>query len=178
MRRASAARRPSAVKVVGPLQWIVYPALIAVAATVVLATPIELFGLTLPEPVIPMVLAFAWPLIRPSVLAPLVLLFLGLFLDLFRGSPLGIWPLALLVPYGVVLLSRPYVGGQDTRVLFAWYVGASLLAFTLAYVAITLTFGMPPSLIALFWQVLPTLLLFPLANHLLESFDDGDLRFR
>ena len=158
MRRPTAARRPSAVKVVGPLQWIVYPALIAVAGTVVLA--------------------FAWPLIRPSVLAPLVLLLLGLFLDLFRGSPLGMWPLALLVPYGVVLLSRPYVAGQDTRVLFAWYVGVSLLAFALAYLAVTLTFGMPPSLIALFWQILPTLLLFPLANYLLERFDDGDLRFR
>ena len=178
MRRPTAARRPSAVKVVGPLQWIVYPALIAVAGTVVLATPIELFGLTLPEPVIPLVLAFAWPLIRPSVLAPLVLLLLGLFLDLFRGSPLGMWPLALLVPYGVVLLSRPYVAGQDTRVLFAWYVGVSFLAFALAYLAVTLTFGMPPSLIALFWQILPTLLLFPLAHYLLERFDDGDLRFR
>jgi rod shape-determining protein MreD len=63
-------RRPVAVRVVGPLQWIVYPALAAVAATVVLATPVQLFGLHLPEPVAPMILAFAWPLIRPSMTAP------------------------------------------------------------------------------------------------------------
>lgn len=178
MRRPTPARRPSAVKVVGPLQWIVYPSLAAIAATIVLATPIELFGLTLPEPVLPLVLAFAWPLIRPSVLAPVMLLVLGLFLDIFRGSPLGLWPLALLIPYGLVLVSRAYIAGQDTRVLFGWYVGVSLVAFAVAYLATTLSFGMPPSLIALFWQVVPTLLLFPLANVLIERFDDGDMRFR
>ncbi len=75
-------RRAVAVRVVGPMQWIVYPALIAIAATIVLQTPVEVFGLHLPEPVIPTVLAFAWPLIRPSVLAPLVLVVLGLLLAL------------------------------------------------------------------------------------------------
>ncbi|WP_296819751.1 hypothetical protein [Brevundimonas sp.] len=178
MRRPAAARRPSAVRVVGPLQWIVYPSLAAIALTVVLATPIEMFGLTLPEPVVPLVLAFAWPLIRPSILAPVMLLVLGLFLDLFRGSPLGLWPLALLAPYGLVLLSRPYIAGQDTRLLFGWYVGACLLAFAMAYLVVTISFGMPPSLISLFWQIVPTVLLFPLANIMLERFDDGDLRFR
>ena len=38
-------RRPVAVRVVGPLQWVVYPSLAAVAATVILGTPIQLFGL-------------------------------------------------------------------------------------------------------------------------------------
>jgi rod shape-determining protein MreD len=64
-------RRAITVRVVGPLQWIVYPALIAIAVTVLLAIPFRLFGLNLPEPVFPLVLAFAWPLIRPSMLAPL-----------------------------------------------------------------------------------------------------------
>ena len=83
-------RRPVAVRVVGPLQWIVYPSLLAILATLVLATPVTLFGLSLPEPIIPMVLAFAWPLIRPSITAPLALLALGLFLDLLFYTPLGL----------------------------------------------------------------------------------------
>ena len=53
-------RRPITVRVVGPLQWIVYPALTAIAVTVLLAIPLRLFGLSLPEPVLPIVLAFAW----------------------------------------------------------------------------------------------------------------------
>jgi hypothetical protein len=77
------------------------------SATIVLATPVELFGLNLPEPVIPMVLAFAWPLIRPSVIAPLVLMGVGLGLDIFTwGALLGMWALALLAVYAVVLASR------------------------------------------------------------------------
>ena len=33
-------RRPVAVRVVGPMQWIVYPALTAVAATILLQTTV------------------------------------------------------------------------------------------------------------------------------------------
>jgi rod shape-determining protein MreD len=178
MRRVVPARRAAAVKVVGPLQWIVYPSLIALGVTLIMATPIKVFGLTLPEPVIPMVLAFAWPLIRPSVLAPLALLGVGLVTDLFWGTPLGLWPFGLLAAYATVLLARAYISGQDTRLLFAWYAGVTLLAFLVVYLIVTLWAGSPPSLIALFFQVLPTVLMFPAANWLIERFDDGDLRFR
>ena len=42
-----------------------------------LATPIRIFGFALPEPVFPLVLAFAWAVIRPSVLPPFALLAAG-----------------------------------------------------------------------------------------------------
>jgi rod shape-determining protein MreD len=171
-------RRPVAVRVVGPMQWIVYPALAAIAATVVLGTPVELFGLKLPEPVLPMVLAFAWPLIRPSLTAPAVLFGLGLFLDLFWGGALGLWPLCLLAVYAVVLGARSLLIGQETSVLFIWYAGCTSLAFFLAYLIVTLDVRNPPSLLALFWQVVPTLLLFPAADWMIQRFDDGDTRFR
>jgi rod shape-determining protein MreD len=171
-------RRPIAVRVVGPMQWIVYPALLTIAATVVLGTPVELFGLKLPEPVSPMVLAFAWPLIRPSVAAPAALFGLGLFLDLFWGSTLGLWPLCLLAVYAVVLVARNLLAGQETSVLFVWYACCTTFAFLLAYLIVTVDLHNPPSLLALFWQIVPTLLLFPFADWLIQRFDDGDTRFR
>lgn len=173
-------KRGVTVRVVGPLQWIVYPALIAVAATLLLATPVELFGLSLPEPVVPMVLAFAWPLIRPSWVAPLVLFALGLFLDIFWGGQglLGMWALALLAVYAVVLGARSFLIGQDTAVLFIWYASCSALAFLIAYAIVSLKAGNMPSILALIGQVVPTLLLFPFANRMVEEFDDGDVRFR
>jgi rod shape-determining protein MreD len=164
--------------VVGPTQWIVWPALIAVAVTVVLATPVKLFGLTLPEPVVPMLLAFAWPLVRPSAVAPLVLLALGLFLDIFWGGPTGLWALALLIIYGAILAARSILLGQETVVLFVWYAGSVAMAFAVAYVIRALGAGNAPSLLALIGQVVPTLLLFPFANAMIERFDDGDVRFR
>ena len=178
MRRVAPARRAAAVKLVGPQQWILLPSLIALAATLILATPVKVFGLTLPEPVTPMVLAFAWPLIRPSVLAPIALLVVGVIVDLFWGNPLGLWPLGLLAAYAVVLVSRPFIAGQDTRFLFAWYAGVTALAFFIVYLLTAIAARQPPSLIALFFQFLPTVLIFPAANWLIERFDDGDLRFR
>lgn len=166
------------VRVVGPTQWVFYPALAVIAITVILATPVELFGLKLPEPVLPLVLAFSWPLIRPSMVAPAVLFGLGLFLDLFWGGTLGLWPLCLLSVYGVVLASRNLLAGQETRILFVWYATCALVAFVLAYLIVTLSTGRAPSLLSLLGQVIPTLLLFPVADWMIQRFDDGDMRFR
>ncbi|MDQ1153674.1 hypothetical protein [Brevundimonas sp. SORGH_AS_0993] len=171
-------RRPVAVRVVGPLEWVVYPSLAAIAATVVLATPIQLFGLRLPEPVIPMVLAFAWPLIRPSMFAAVTLFVVGLFLDLFWNAPLGLWPLCLMAVYGGLLMSRNLLAGHEGLVRLGWYVACTLGAFGLAYVVVTARAGNAPSLTAVFGQIAPTLLLYPLANWMIERFDDGDIRFR
>ncbi len=79
--------------------WIFIPALLALAGTVLLAAPVKLFGLQLPEPLLPMVLAFAWPLIRPSMLAPLVLFVLGCLVDIVLGHRFGLAPLMLLGVY-------------------------------------------------------------------------------
>ena len=171
-------RRPVAVRVVGPLQGVVYPSLAAVAATVVLGTPIQLFGLKLPEPVIPMVLAFSWPLIRPSMVAPAALFALGLFLDLFWNGPLGMWPLCLMAVYGTTLLSRNLLAGHEGLIRFGWYLACTMGAFLLAYVVVTARAGNPPSLFALAGQIAPTLILYPIANWMLDRFDDGDIRFR
>ncbi|WP_439471430.1 hypothetical protein [Brevundimonas sp.] len=171
-------RRPVAVRVVGPTQWIFIPALITIAATIVLATPVELFGFSLPEPVIPMVLAFAWPLIRPSIIAPVVLMALGLFLDIFWYGPLGVWALSLLGIYAVVLGSRAFLIGQETAVLFVWYAACCGVAFLLAYLIVGLKAGNAPSILSLLGQVFPTLLLFPFADRMIERFEDGDVRFR
>lgn len=171
-------RRPVAVRVIGPVQWIVIPALVTVAVTILLATPVELFGLNLPEPVVPMVLAFSWPLIRPSITAPLVLTLLGLILDVLTYGPLGLWALALLAIYAVVLASRSFLIGQDTAVLFAWYAACCGLAFLMAWLVVTVIARNPPSILALIGQVVPTLLLFPFADRMIERFEDGDVRFR
>lgn len=166
-----------AVRVVGPLQWVVYPALMAVLLTVLLATPLRIFGLSLPEPVFPLVLAFAWPLIRPSMIAAATLFLLGLFLDLFWGGPIGLWPLGFMVVYGAMLLVRIYMSGQTTAVNFALYCGMVFLTFFIAYLVTALRVGNAPAILALAGQVIPTLLLFPVADWLMQKFDDNDVRF-
>ena len=170
-------RRPISVRVVGPLQWVVYPALLAIAATVVLSVPLRLFGLSLPEPVFPLVLAFAWPMIRPSAIGPVVLFLLGLFLDLFWGGPLGLWGLSFLMVYGGMLLAHTFMSGHAPVINIVLYVGAVLLAFFVAYVVTALRLNNAPSLLALVGQMIPTLLLYPVADWLVQKFDDNDVRF-
>lgn len=171
-------RRGYQVRVVGPQDWILFPALIALVLTFLFATPVRLFGLSLPEPIFPMVLAFAWPLIRPSILAPLMLLLCGLFLDMLWGGPLGLWAVVMLGVYGVVLLVRGLILGQETLLLFIWYAGATFIGYFVAWLFVTLDAGAAPSIFGGLWQVLITIALFPAANHLIQRFDDGDVRFR
>lgn len=78
----------------------------------------------------------------------------------------------------MVLVSRSFLIGQDTVVLFAWYAACCGLAFLLAYAVVTIIARNPPSLLSLIGQVVPTLLLFPFADRMIERFEDGDVRFR
>src|SRR5690606_27819707 len=89
-----------------PLRWLGGPFMACIVATLVLAVPLRLFGFRLPEPVFAFIPAFAWAVIRPSVLGPLLLLLLGLFLDLFWGGSLGLWAVSLVAAYGLTLITR------------------------------------------------------------------------
>jgi rod shape-determining protein MreD len=170
-------RSRAAVRVVGPLDWVGYPALACVALSVAFATVVRFIGFPPPEPIFPMMLAFAWPLIRPSMIGPATLLVLGLFEDLLLHTPLGLWALVLLGVYAGILATRHLIVGQDFRVLFGWWVGAASTAYFAAYLVMSMNYG-APSLIDSTLQLLVTLALFPFANNLVQRYDDGDVRFR
>lgn len=168
----------SATQRLDPWRWLGLPSLISVAALILFATPIRVFGLQPPEPVFPVALAFAWAVIRPSMLAPFVLLLLGLFLDLFWGGPVGLWPLALLVPYAVLSSVRRVLSGLGWWGLGGWYLAVVALAMGTGVLVTVLTGASFPSMIGVGWQFLATLALFPFAYRLIERFEDADVRFR
>ena len=161
-----------------PWRWLVAPTVLCLLATLAFSTPFRVMGYQLPEPVFPLAPAFAWAVIRPSILAPLMLLGMGLFLDLFWGGPIGLWPLSILIGYAVILFSRSIMSGQSRFVLGGWFAAMVLISMTTGYVATTLDVGHPPSVMAAFWQYLPTTLLYPFAYRLIDRFEDADVRFR
>lgn len=165
-------------RALNPVRWLGVPMLLCIFATILFAAPIRIWGLQLPEPVFAMVPAFAWAMIRPSILAPFALLILGLFLDIFWGGPTGLWGLSLLVAYAMVLILRNAMTGQSRPMMWAWYVGVCAVAMTTGYLVTMLDVKSAPSLIAVFWQLLATALLFPFAHRLIDRFDDADVRFR
>ena len=161
-----------------PLRWLGLPIVAAILATALFAIPLRLFGLSLPEPVFPMAAMFAWALVRPAFLAPFAVLLLGLVLDLFWGAPLGLWGLSLLAGYMAVLWSRPIVIGQPYPVVWAWFAGATAVTMLMAFVVTEIRSGAMPNLVAVGWQFLVTVLLYPLCHELMDRFGDGDTRLR
>jgi rod shape-determining protein MreD len=161
-----------------PWSWLLAPLLVSLFATIIIATPLRFLGLALPEPVFPMTLAFAWAVIRPSVLGPFFLLVGGLFLDLFWHGALGLWAFCLVTVYGLSLLVRNLMVGQPVRVLWTWYAGFTLLAFIIAFLFTASAAKAVPNLMGAAWQALVTALLFPFARRLIDSFEDADVRFR
>jgi rod shape-determining protein MreD len=161
-----------------PFAWLGLPMLLCVVATVVLGMPIRVLGFGLPEPILPMVLAFSWAVIRPSLLGPFALLLTGLFVDLYWGAPLGLWTLSLLLAYFVSLIMRNLMVGQSGAVLWGWYAGMTIFAFGFAYL-LTLSRGATaPNLGATALQLVVTAALYPLAHRLIDRFEDADIRFR
>jgi len=161
-----------------PWRWLGAPLVLALGATWLFSAPIRVFGLSLPEPVFPMAATFAWAVIRPSLLAPIGIFAMGMFLDLLWGSPLGLWALCLLVAYGGALAGRSMMAGQGRLILWGWYAGMTGLAMVTGELVTMLDVKAMPSPIALGWQFLATILLYPFADRLIERFEDADVRFR
>jgi rod shape-determining protein MreD len=168
----------NAARPMSPFGWLGLPALACVLATLAFGTPLRILGFGVPQPVFPLAMAFAWALIRPSVLPPFALLALGLFLDVFWGGPQGLWPLCLLAAYAAVLSVRRLITGQDFVVMWAWYAAATLTAFAAGFLLMGLQAGGAPNLLAVGWQLFATLLLFPFVWRLIERYEDADVRFR
>lgn len=166
------------VQPLNPAIWLLAPALIAAAAELLLAAPVKLFGLQLPEPVFGVAAAFAWAVIRPSILPPFVLIGLGLFQDVLWGGPLGLWPASLLAVYALAFSARRILINEDFWPLCAWFAGAGLGGFATAFLLSALAAGEAPSLVGVALQWVATVVLFPLSWMLIERFEDADVRFR
>ena len=167
-----------AARPLNPWTWLVVPALVAVVLTMLFAAPLRFFTLALPEPAFGMILAFAWPIIRPSALAPFVLLAFGLFTDLYWGAPTGLWGISLLVAYAGALGFRGLMQGQGWATLWMWFAAFTALAMGTAFFLSVLSALNIPNLWGVLWQFLATVALYPFADRLIERFEDADVRFR
>jgi len=161
-----------------PLAWLGAPMVLAAVAQLLFALPLRVFGLQPPEPVFALVPAFAWAVIRPSVLPPFALLALGLYLDALLGGPLGLWPLCLLAAYAPVLAARRFLVGQGMIVLWVWYAGACAAALAVGVVFMLMKGGAAPGLVGVALQWLASAALFPFAFRLAQRYEDADVRFR
>lgn len=161
-----------------PWRWLGVPMLWVMAGSLIFAVPLRFWGLGLPEPIFALPVAFAWAVIRPSMLAPIGVLALGTFLDFLWGSPTGFWAVCLLLPYGVMLGARSMLAGQSQVMMWMWYGLSTALAIGAGYLFTMLDTQNAPSPISVGWQFLATVVLYPFADRLIDRFEDADVRFR
>lgn len=161
-----------------PWRWLGAPMLWVMIASFVFALPLRFWGLSLPEPVFALPVAFAWAVIRPSMLAPVGVMVMGLYLDFLWGSPTGFWAVGLLLPYGIVLGARSILAGQSQVMMWLWYGLSTALAIGAGYLFTMLDTQNPPNLVSVGWQFLATVVLYPFADRLIDRFEDADVRFR
>jgi rod shape-determining protein MreD len=161
-----------------PWRWIGVPMLQVMAASLIFALPMRFWGQGLPEPVFAMPAVFAWAVIRPSMLAPLAVMTIGIFLDFLWGAPTAFWAVCLLLPYGVVLAGRAMLAGQSQLMTWVWYGACTALTLGAGYLFTMLHTQNAPAPLSVFWQFLATVVLYPFADRLIERFEDADVRFR
>lgn len=161
-----------------PVRSMGVPMAACMVATLLFTAPIRVFGLRAPEPVFAMVPMFAWAVVRPSMLAPLCLLILGLFDDLVWGGRMGLWGLGLLVAYGFVMVTRDLMTGQSRLMMWVWWAATLTVCMGAVYLAVRVITGNAPNPLAVAGQWLPTFLLYPVADRLISRFEDADPRFR
>ncbi len=175
---ARSGRGGRAARPLNPFTWLLLPALACFLASWLLTAPLRVVGFGLPEPVFAVMLAFAWALVRPSLLAPFALLGLGLALDLLWYAPMGFWALTLLLGYAAVMATRPLISGQGYAVTWGWYVAVTVFVLGLGYLFTMMDARVRPNFWAVASQAVFTGLLYPLAARLIDHFEESDPRFR
>jgi rod shape-determining protein MreD len=161
-----------------PLVWLGAPALACAVGAVVISAPLTILGFGPPQPALGMVCAFAWGMIRSSVLAPFALLALGVFDDLLWGDRLGLWPAAFLTAYALAVAARPVIAGQGFWALWGWYLAACAAGFGVAFGLTLAATGEAPDLLGLAVQWLATGAIFWFAWKMIEAYEDADVRFK
>jgi rod shape-determining protein MreD len=162
---------------VSPMVWVLGPTAAAFAASLILAVPLRVAGLQLPEPVFALAPAFAWAMARPSIMPPVALAALGLALDLLWGDPPGLWAVSLLTAYALLFFSRRILAGQDVIALWGAYALACAAAMLVGFALAGLRAGHAPSLVGVALQFVVTVGLFPFAWILIERYEAPDTRF-
>ena len=95
---------------------------------------------------------------------------------MLRFGAVGLLNMAL--GYAVILAGRGMVAGQGRAILWTWYGLVTATAMLAGYLMVMLDSKAQPSLIAVGWQFLATILLYPFAHRLIDMFEDADVRFR
>lgn len=139
--------------------------LVPFGATLVLlllaAMPTRLPGYAGIAPMLPLMGVYYWAIWRPDLLPAWVAFLVGLLYDVVGGTPLGVNALVLMLVQGIAASQRRYFLGKAFMV--AWWAFALLaaVALGLCWLLVSMLRGLTVDPLAVGFEYLMTLGLFP-----------------
>ena len=110
---------------------------------------------------LPLIALFIWSVRRPYWVSPPVLLIVGLFQDLFLGTPLGLWAIAYVIAFSVLRDREADGAGGEIGPLSLRFAALAAATFFCAWLAGSAAIGAPAGFQALIGEGFLTILLFP-----------------
>ncbi len=130
--------------------------------TMVVNLPVSLTGGLLPAPVLALSAVYFWSLVRPDLMPPFGVLFVGLLEDLLSGGPPGLWCAGFLAAYTLTDRQRDLLAGLAGPAALLGFAAAMLLAAATAYTLTVIVYLRFPALAPLLLACVVTVMFHPL----------------
>ena len=147
------------------------PGAIGMAGALALVVPFRFLDDAMPTPLIPLMVVFYWSIQRPEATpAPLVFL-VGLAQDLLLAGPLGLWAFAYLAVHAATLSQRQFFLGRNFAAVWTGFMMVCLVVLLVGWAIASLYYGRLLSPSELFFQLLVTVLLYPVFARFFQYVD-------
>ena len=137
------------------------PVLSAVFLVMLVNLPVTLTGGLFPAPLLALTAVYFWALVRPDLMPPFVVLFVGLLEDLLSGGPAGVWATGFIAAYALVDRQRENLAGLAGAAAVLGFAAAMALAAAATFVLTWIMFMRQPPLAPLLLASVFTTLFYP-----------------
>lgn len=137
------------------------PVLSAVFLVMLVNLPVTLTGGLFPAPLLALTAVYFWALVRPDLMPPYVVLFVGLLEDLLSGGPAGVWATGFIAAYALVDRQRENLAGLAGAAAVLGFAAAMALAAAATFVLTWIMFMRQPPLAPLLLASVFTTLFYP-----------------
>jgi rod shape-determining protein MreD len=137
------------------------PALSAVLLVMLVNLPVTLTGGLFPAPLLALTAIYFWALVRPDLMPPYVVLFVGLLEDLLSGGPAGIWATGFMAAYALVDRQRENLAGLAGIAAVLGFAVAMAVAAMATFVLTWIMYMRQPPLAPLLLASVFTALFYP-----------------
>ena len=139
----------------------VLPALSAVLLVMMVNLPVTLTGGLFPAPLLALTAVYFWALVRPDLMPPYIVLFVGLLEDLLSGGPAGVWATGFMAAYALVDRQRENLAGLAGIAAVLGFAVAMAVAATATFVLTWIMYVRQPPLAPLLLASVFTALFYP-----------------